>query len=89
MRRSLYPYFGNILRDLFKARVCALVQSAKNRSHYRRIGRNLERLSRYPGGKQIVGRLKSQWKEQYRNRPAMLEGIKARVARVILAKRRF
>jgi len=72
----LYPYFGNILRDLFKARVCALVQSAKNRSHYRRIGRNLERLSRYPGGKQIVGRLKSQWKEQYRNRPAMLEELK-------------
>lgn len=46
-----------------------------NRKHYSNMVAIMRRMKKISGGTKIVGQITEEWREKYRNRPAMMDEL--------------
>jgi hypothetical protein len=64
------------LLDMYRLRLINYAYGHTGREHYRLIAKTMQRLQNYPGGEALVKELAEVFHTYYRNRPAMMEGLK-------------
>lgn len=46
-----------------------------NRKHYSNMVAIMRRMNKISGGTKLVGQITEEWREKYRNRPAMMDEL--------------
>jgi hypothetical protein len=72
---QLKPLYAEQLLEKYTKEVCRMAARVSDRGTYQSIVCELRRIRRYPGGDAVVQELANRWKEQYKNRRAMMQEL--------------
>ncbi|NLJ41886.1 MAG: hypothetical protein GX352_09835 [Clostridiales bacterium] len=70
--KDIYP---KELLSKYEKKVRAMAINTASRAHYRDIVSILRRMRKYPEGNEKVMEIVSEWKQRYKNRPAMMDEL--------------
>lgn len=71
----LKKYYSQELLVIYRDYVVRMGEGAKNRSAYDRIEYYLNKMLNYSGGKEVVGRIKSEWINRFPTRTMMIKRL--------------
>ena len=63
------------LLHMYRVAVEKEAEHARNRSYYHQLVRDLSTMKRIDGGDKVVDEIIKKWKDQYKNRTAMIDEI--------------
>ena len=72
---QLKPLYAEQLLEKYTKEVCRMAARVSDRGTYQSIVQELRRIRRYSGGDAVVQELANRWKEQHRNRRAMMQEL--------------
>ncbi|MGN0721503.1 MAG: SWIM zinc finger domain-containing protein [Anaerovoracaceae bacterium] len=69
---KIYP---QQILEKYKVELDKMARHSGPRKHYQRLVSQLRRMQKIEGGKEAVKEIAAEWRQQYRNRPAMMEEL--------------
>ena len=63
------------LLHMYRVAVEKEAEHARNRSYYHQLVRDLRTMKRIDGGDKVVDEIIKKWKDQYKNRTAMMDEL--------------
>lgn len=63
------------LLNKYKTELYKMSVISGNRKHYSNMVAIMRRMKKISGGTKIVGQITEEWREKYRNRPAMMDEL--------------
>lgn len=69
---KIYP---QQILEKYKVELDKMARHSGPRKHYQRLVSQLRRMQKIEGGKKAVKEIAAEWRQQYRNRPAMMEEL--------------
>lgn len=74
--KVLKEKFPEQVRDLYISYICDQAKNASDRNRYRELMNYLNKILKYPGGKEKVEKITNHWRTEYRRRIAMMDEMK-------------
>ena len=70
--RKKYP---EEIRNKYAAYVCAEADHVSDRKQYRKLMKELKKLTRYIGGRELAQEIAVKWRDKYSRRPAFIDEL--------------
>lgn len=74
--KKLKEKYPEQVRDLYISYICDQAKYASDRNRYRELMNYLNKILKYPGGKEKVEKITNHWRTEYRRRIAMMDEMK-------------
>jgi hypothetical protein len=74
--KTLRPHYAARIRDIYADHARKQAAHVSNRKQYQYLVKDLKKLTRYDGGREIAKEIARQWKVQYARRPAFMDELK-------------
>ena len=72
----LKKYFPEKVRDIYADYVERWAERTSDRKSYQGQVMYLKKIAKYPGGRELAGKIAAGWKLKYRRRPAMMDELR-------------
>ena len=73
--KTLAKIYPNQILEKYRDELNKLARHSGSRKHYQQLVSQLRRMQKIDGGKEAVKEMAAEWRQQYRNRPAMMEEL--------------
>ena len=73
--KTLAQIYPKQILEKYRDELNKLARHSGSRKHYQQLVSQLRRMQKIEGGKEAVKEIAAEWRQQYRNRPAMMEEL--------------
>lgn len=73
--KTLAKIYPKQILEKYRDELNKLARHSGSRKHYQQLVSQLRRMQKIEGGKEAVKEIAAEWRQQYRNRPAMMEEL--------------
>ena len=73
--KRLAKIYPKQILEKYRDELNKLARHSGSRKHYQQLVSQLRRMQKVEGGKEAVKEIAAEWRQQYRNRPAMMEEL--------------